>query len=72
LADALAVPGVSIVHAATAHDDDGFVSTGGRVLTVIARGGDFLDARRRVYMALDRISLEGSHFRSDIAERVAR
>jgi phosphoribosylamine--glycine ligase len=72
LADALEVPGVSIAHAATAHDGDGFVSTGGRVLTVIARGGDFVDARRRVYMALDRIALEGSHFRSDIAERVAR
>ena len=74
LADALAVPGVSIAHAATARDgdSDGFVSTGGRVLTVIARGADFVDARRRVYMALDRITLEGSHFRTDIAERVAQ
>jgi phosphoribosylamine--glycine ligase len=74
LADALAVPGVSISHAATARDgdSDGFVSTGGRVLTVIARGADFVDARRRVYMALDRITLEGSHFRTDIAERVAQ
>ena len=74
LADALAVPGVSIAHAATARDgdSDGFVSTGGRVLTVIARGADFVDARRRVYMALNRITLEGSHFRTDIAERVAQ
>jgi len=74
LADALAFPGVSIAHAATARDgdSDGFVSTGGRVLTVIARGADFVDARRRVYMALDRITLEGSHFRTDIAERVAQ
>lgn len=71
LADALEVPGVSIAHAATARDGDGFVSTGGRVLSVIARGADFTDARRRVYMALDRITLDGSHFRTDIAERVA-
>ncbi len=71
LADALEVPGVSIAHAATARDGDGFVSTGGRVLTVIARGGDFGDARRRAYLALDRITLEGSHFRTDIAARVA-
>ena len=70
LADALAVPGVSIAHAATARDGDDFVSTGGRVLSVIARGADFTDARRRVYMALDRITLDGSHFRTDIAERV--
>ncbi len=71
LADALEVPGVSIAHAATARDGDGFVSTGGRVLSVVARGADFTDARRRVYMALDRITLDGSHFRTDIAERVA-
>ena len=71
LADALEVPGVSIAHAATARDGDDFVSTGGRVLSVIARGADFTDARRRVYMALDRITLDGSHFRTDIAERVA-
>ncbi|MEY4898442.1 MAG: phosphoribosylamine--glycine ligase [Actinomycetota bacterium] len=71
LADALEVPGVSIAHAATARDGDGFVSTGGRVLSVIARGADFTDARRRVYMALDRITLDGSHFRTDIAKRVA-
>lgn len=71
LDDALEVPGVSIAHAATARDGDGFVSTGGRVLSVIARGADFTDARRRVYMALDRITLDGSHFRTDIAERAA-
>ncbi len=71
LADALEVPGVSIAHAATARDGDGFVSTGGRVLSVIARGADFTDARKRVYMALDRITLDGSHFRTDIAERAA-
>jgi len=36
----------------------------------VARGGDFGDARRRAYLALDRIRLAGSHFRTDIAERV--
>lgn len=71
LAEALEVPGVSIAHAATARDGDGFQSTGGRVLSVIARGGDFGDARRRAYLALDRITLEGSHFRTDIALKVA-
>lgn len=71
LAEALEVPGISIAHAATARDGEGFVSTGGRVLSVIARGGDFRDARRRAYLALDRISLEGSQFRRDIADQVA-
>jgi phosphoribosylamine--glycine ligase len=73
LADADAVPGVSVAHAATAHDAaGGFVSTGGRVLSVVARGGDFAQARERAYLALDRISLDGAHFRTDIALRVAR
>ncbi|MFM6967608.1 MAG: phosphoribosylamine--glycine ligase [Microbacteriaceae bacterium] len=72
LADALNVDGVSIAHAATANTDGGFVSTGGRVLSVIASGADFADARARVYDALGRISLDGAHYRSDIAERVVR
>lgn len=71
LSDALEVKGVSIAHAATAVSDGGFVSTGGRVLSVIASGHDFGEARSRVYEALGAISLDGSHFRSDIAERVA-
>lgn len=72
LEDALTVAGVSIAHAATSSDGDGFVSSGGRVLSVIARGSDFVQARGRAYDALDRISLDGSHYRSDIAERVAQ
>lgn len=72
LADALAVPGVSIAHAATAVSDGGFVSTGGRVLSVIASGSDFADARERVYTALGLIVLDGAHYRGDIAERVVR
>ena len=72
LPEALEVPGVSIAHAATARDGEGFVSTGGRVLSVIARAGDFVDARRRAYLALDRIHLDGSHYRTDIAERAAQ
>lgn len=72
LADALAVSGVSIAHAATALTDGGFVSTGGRVLSVIASGTDFADARDRVYTALGHIALDGAHYRNDIAERVVR
>lgn len=71
LADALEVEGVSIAHAATAVSDGGFVSTGGRVLSVIASGSDFADARERVYTALGLIGLDGAHYRNDIAERVA-
>jgi len=72
LGDADEMPGVSIAHAATANSEGGFVSTGGRVLSVIARADSFDEARTRVYDALGLISLEGSHFRTDIAARVAR
>ncbi len=62
---------VSIAHAATALVDGEYVATGGRVLSVVATGADFVDARRKAYAALDTIHLEGAHFRTDIAQRVA-
>ncbi|GAA4267241.1 phosphoribosylamine--glycine ligase [Frondihabitans peucedani] len=72
LDEALAVPGVTIDHAATARGEHGLVATGGRVLSVVATGGGFAEARSRAYEALSKIELEGSHYRHDIAERVAR
>ena len=67
------VPGVTVLHAATAQGSDGgFVATGGRVLGVVAQGSGFASARAAAYEALGRIHLDGSHFRTDIAERVAR
>lgn len=68
---AAALPGVSILHAATARDRDRLVATGGRVLSVVATGSDLRQARSRVYEALKEITLEGSHYRSDIAARAA-
>jgi phosphoribosylamine--glycine ligase len=72
LADATAVAGVHIAHAATARLDDRLIATGGRVLSVVAEGADFREARHRAYDALSRIELEGGQYRRDIAERVAR
>ena len=69
---AAAVPGVTVLHAATAVTDGRFVATGGRVLGVVARAADFGAARAAAYESLSRIHLDGSHYRHDIAERVAR
>lgn len=69
---ALAVPGVTIAHAATARKGDEFVATGGRVLSVVATGATFAVARERAYEALGHITLEGGHYRTDIALRVAQ
>ena len=66
------VRNVGIAHAATALVDGHFVATGGRVLSVVATGADFATARRTAYDALAKIHLEGGHYRTDIAERVAQ
>ena len=68
-----AVPEVTIAHAATAFDRETgtFIATGGRVLSVVARGTTFAEARARAYEALDLIELEGGQYRTDIAARVA-
>jgi phosphoribosylamine--glycine ligase len=62
---------VTIDHAATAASGDTFVATGGRVLSVVALGATFAAAREKVYAALDEISLQGGHFRTDIAKKVS-
>ena len=70
---AAAVPEVTIAHAATAFDPatGTFIATGGRVLSVVARGTTFAEARARAYEALSLIELEGGQYRTDIAARVA-
>ncbi|OCG73561.1 phosphoribosylamine--glycine ligase [Microbacterium sediminis] len=70
LAEAATVEGVHLAHAATRAEGDGLVATGGRVLNVVATAPDFATARERAYAAIDRITLEGSHHRRDIAARV--
>lgn len=72
LDDAAAVPGVHLVHAATARGAQGeWIATGGRVLGAVALGADFGEARSRAYRAVGLIGLEGGQHRSDIAARVA-
>lgn len=58
---------VAVAHAGTAWDGRSLLATGGRVLSVIATGADFDQARERAYVALSDITLEGSHYRGDIA-----
>jgi phosphoribosylamine--glycine ligase len=62
-----AMPGVKVFHAATRRQDKALVTSGGRVLTVTARGDDFRAATRRCYAAAGAISFDGCQRRSDIA-----
>jgi len=63
-------PDVVVFHAGTRRAEDGtFVTAGGRVLGVTARGESIVEARARAYAATERIHFDGAHFRSDIAAR---
>ncbi len=50
----------------------GFVTAGGRVLGVTARGVDVAEAQRRAYAACARIHFDGMQLRRDIAARALR
>jgi len=70
--EARAVEGVDVIHAGTALDDRGrLVTSGGRVLAVTARGADLAEARTRAYDGVERIHIDGVHFRRDIAAAAA-
>ena len=70
IADAGSVAGVHITHASTAHDGERLVTSGGRVLSVVALGDSFAEARTRAYDAMGRIELLGGQYRRDIAAKV--
>lgn len=66
------MPGVVVLHAGTAVDDEETVrSAGGRVLNVVGLGLDLAAARAVAYDGVARIRLKGSHYRSDIAADAA-
>jgi len=56
-----------VLHAGTSLRADGaLLSAGGRVLNVVATGGDLTEARANAYERIAGIKLPGSHFRTDI------
>jgi phosphoribosylamine--glycine ligase len=68
LGDAQLCEGVRIFHAATSLLENGWVTAGGRVLSVVGFGEELSMARLRAYDAVGRISFEGMHYRGDIAK----
>jgi phosphoribosylamine--glycine ligase len=60
-------PDVLCFHAGTQRRDDGtYVTSGGRVLTVVGRGDTLAAARDHAYANIERISFEGMRYRNDI------
>jgi phosphoribosylamine--glycine ligase len=61
---------IVVFHAGTKLGDGGEILTsGGRVLTVMARGKTLNEAREKVYANVPRIKFEGCHYRQDIADQ---
>ncbi len=59
-----------IFHAGTGNGPSGdIVTAGGRVLSAVGSGQTMREARDRAYELASRISFEGAHYRTDIAER---
>ena len=58
-----------VFHAGTAKENHRWLTTGGRVLGVTARGKSLAEAVKHVYRAIGEISWNGMHYRKDIARR---
>lgn len=56
-------------HAGTTADGDNTLASGGRVLSITARGGTLKDAQERAYLELDKVDWEGGFYRRDIGWR---
>jgi phosphoribosylamine--glycine ligase len=66
------IEGVKLFHAGTELAGGRWLTRGGRVLGVGARGASIAQARERAYAAVERIRFAGAQYRSDIAARALR
>ena len=62
-------PNCRIFHAATRRQSEQLVTDGGRILTVVALGGDLLEAQQRAYQIAGSIRWTGMFMRPDIGWR---
>jgi len=60
-------PDTLVFHMGTRATGTGFVTSGGRVCTVVATGATVAEARERAYDNARRVTFENAYYRSDIA-----
>lgn len=63
------VDGACVFHAGTALENGVFKTAGGRVLGVTALGSDLKEALKKAYAAVEKITFEGAHYRTDIGNK---
>jgi len=66
LEEAESVKDVIVFHAGTKWRDDTLVTSGGRVLSIIAQGKQVSDALKSVYSACEKLNIRGAFYRRDI------
>jgi phosphoribosylamine--glycine ligase len=67
------VEGCFVYHAGTKLSDDGkFLTNGGRVIGVTAKGDSLQAALDKAYEGVSKISFEGAHYRKDIGQRALK
>lgn len=69
LEPAEAMPDVNVFHSGTAKRGSDIVTSGGRVLTVVASGGNYRSAIDRAYQAVEKVHFDGMHYRKDIGAK---
>ncbi|MCF7873793.1 MAG: phosphoribosylamine--glycine ligase [Candidatus Omnitrophica bacterium] len=60
---------ILIYHAGTKEKDDKLLTSGGRVLSVVALGDKLKETKDKVYQAVNKISFEGMQYRTDISNK---
>ena len=61
-----AAEGALVFHAGTTSEGGEFYTSGGRVLSVVAKAASFAEAREKCYRAVGKVHFEGMHYRKDI------
>lgn len=67
--EAACAKGARVFHAGTNRVGNGFVTSGGRVLTVSVKAATLSQAIGQVYAAIPQIHWDGVHYRSDIGKK---
>lgn len=60
---------ITVFHAGTRYENDGFVTAGGRVLGVTAVGDDLEAAIAKAYSGVEKIHFDKMHYRTDIGRK---
>jgi phosphoribosylamine---glycine ligase len=66
LAEAAAVPGVTVFHAGTKFENGQYLTTGGRVLGVCATAPSLAESMGKIYEACGKVYFEAMYYRRDI------